>query len=346
MSIIDDECKKILESINGKEFINKRILITGSTGQIGSYFVSYFYQLKQIDQSIIVDAYYSTSIPLHLTKYSSQINFIKVDLSDFLTVRNEFKYDYIIYGAGYGQPSKFMEKQDSTYMINSYGLTSCLSMLQSNGNLLFLSTSEVYSENMMNSQSENDNIVLNLKNSRNSYVLSKLMGEEIIKSRMHKNSNLKVARICLAYGPGTSAQDTRVLNEFIKKAKKFRRIELMDQGESIRSYCYIANTIEMSLRILLYGKSLIYNVGNPNKISILGLAEMVSKILNGTEVILPLDTKKYMNNARTKAPSVVNINCDKYQDEFGPTEYISLYTGLTNTIKWQENNFDWENMNE
>jgi FlaA1/EpsC-like NDP-sugar epimerase len=36
MSIIDDECKKIVENLNGKEFYNKQILITGSTGQIGS----------------------------------------------------------------------------------------------------------------------------------------------------------------------------------------------------------------------------------------------------------------------------------------------------------------------
>jgi UDP-glucuronate decarboxylase len=346
MSIIDDECKKIVENLNGKEFYNKQILITGSTGQIGSYFVSYFYQLKQIDQSINIDAYYSTSIPLHLTKYSSQINFIKVDLSNFQTNSDESKYDYIIYGAGYGQPAKFMEKQDSTYMINSYGLSSCLSMLKENGNLLFLSTSEIYSENMIDSQSENDNIVLNLKNPRNSYILSKLIGEEIIKSRVNKNRNLKIARICLAYGPGTSAQDTRVLNEFIKKAKKFKRIELMDQGNSIRSYCYIVNTVEMSLRILLYGKSIIYNVGNPNKISILELAGMVSEILNGTEVVLPHNTKKYVNNSRTQAPSIVNINCNKYQNEFGSTQYVPLYEGLMNTIKWQENNFDWENIND
>ena len=338
MSIIDIDCKNILSKIQGVEFYKKRILVTGATGQIGSYLLAYFYHLKKIEDSIRIDAFYSTNIPSHLTKYKSLINFKKVNLSEFETLNTESKYDFIVFGAGYGQPSKFMDNQDATFIINSYGLMSCLSMLRKGGKFLYLSTSEIYAGNKISDQSENDLITLNPKNKRNSYILAKLTGEEIIKARLNMESDLKIARICLAYGPGTGLQDTRVLNEFIKKAKINKKIELLDKGDSIRSYCYVSDTIEMCLRILLDGKSAIYNVGNPNQITILGLAKLIARQFGNIKVIFPKNNSDGELNPRTQAPNIVSINCRKYEKEFGSLDYVKLDDGLINTITWQEDN--------
>ena len=47
----------------------------------------------------------------------------------------------------------------------------------------------------------------------------------------------------------------------------------MDSGQAMRVYCYISDTLEILINILLNGKQAVYNVGGESYTSIANLAE-------------------------------------------------------------------------
>ena len=107
------------------------------------------------------------------------------------------------------------------------------------------------------------------------------------------------------------------------------KISLLDNGEAIRTYCYITDVIEMFLNILFFGKDIVYNVGGESVISIFDLANLISK-----------KTKKYVelpNNSTPLEgnPKVVNISIEKYLKEFEKNDFLNLDVGLDRTIEWQ-----------
>jgi UDP-glucuronate decarboxylase len=333
---IEEDCTGILNTYRSVPFTGKRVLITGSTGQIGSYFIVFFYLMKRIYPDLIIDAYYSTEIPLHLLKYKSGINFIKVDLGELITNKVDYFYDFIIYGAGYGQPVKFTQNKSSTFVINSLGLINQIGNLRNGGKFIYLSTSEVYANNDYDFQSESDDINVNPNNLRNSYIISKLFGEEVTKTSQTKNLDFKIARVCLAYGPGTKANDSRVLNELIHQAITKKVIHLLDSGLASRTYCYILDTLTMLLNILFYGTSTVYNVGNPESVTILEVAKMIGQNCEVSEVVTPIKETSNQLDIRTQSPIKVSIDINKYVNEFGPVKFKPLKEGIMRTIEWQK----------
>ena len=337
-NFIEEDCSTILNDFSHISFSGKRILITGSTGQIGSYFIVFFHLLKKFYPDLVIDAFFSTSIPSHLLQYQSSINFINVDLSRANAKRLRNRYDYIIYGAGYGQPVKFTQNKEATFLINSIGLINQLSLLNEQGKFIFLSTSEVYADNEVEFQTEKDVIFLNPNSSRSSYVVSKLFGEEVIKHYSIENNNFKIARVCLAYGPGTKATDTRVLNELIKQGIQSKKIKLLDFGLATRTYCYVLDSLKMLLSILFEGKSTVYNVGNPTSVTILQLANIIGKNCGISEIDLPNSRFKAVPDVRTQSPQRVSIKIDKFINEFGLPNFKSINDGILRTVDWQRSN--------
>ena len=88
----------------------------------------------------------------------------------------------------------------------------------SSATCIFLSSSEVYADNITNSShKENDKLNINLNNKRNFYILGKINGEAIVNKFRQKGFNAISTRVSLCYGPGVDLSDTRVMSEFVKK---------------------------------------------------------------------------------------------------------------------------------
>ncbi len=118
-----------------------------------------------------------------------------------------------------------------------------------------------------------------------------------------------------------------MLNEFIEKAAK-GPIQLLDNGAARRTYCYVADTVELLWDILLKGTELVYNVGGESEVSILALAEKIAQRM-GTSVICPRSESSMQD-----APKAVGVDIDRAKAEFGKQDFISLDKGLDRTIRW------------
>ncbi len=139
--------------------------------------------------------------------------------------------------------------------------------------------------------------------------------------------DVKIARLALAYGPGTKKGDTRVLNQFIEQALTMGRICLLDDGSARRTYCYVDDAAEMMLDILFKGKDVVYNVGGESETSVLDLANLIG-LMTQVEV-LPGHSKM------DGAPDDVRLDIAKVSTEF-PRNFMKMYDGINNTIEYQK----------
>ena len=177
--------------------------------------------------------------------------------------------------------------------------------------------------------SEGDSGKIGSDHQRAPYVIGKSYGETVMSSLHRAGINTKAARVALAYGPGTARDDSRVLNQFIKRGILEKKITLLDQGTAIRTYCYVADTVEMLMNLALFGKSVVYNVGGVSRVTVLELAEMVGELLQA-EV-----TTSLSDGFLSGAPQEVSLDMSKYIQEFGAVDFRSLRNGLEQTINWQ-----------
>jgi nucleoside-diphosphate-sugar epimerase len=241
----------------------------------------------------------------------------------------------IIHSSGYAQPSKFLSDRLKTLRINTDATINLLNSLKKEGKFLFVSTSEVYSGNNNFNIIESDIGTTTPEHNRACYIEGKRCGETICHSYIASGYDVKIARLSLAYGPFTKKGDGRVLSNLIDKGLNKDAIELMDDGSSIRTYCYITDIIEMFWNILLHGTSVTYNCGGFSNVSIKELADMIGKEMN-KKVKIPNVSKSLVGS-----PKVVNISIEKYLQEFNKTSFIDINEGLFKTIKWNKNiNYD------
>jgi nucleoside-diphosphate-sugar epimerase len=327
-NIIKEDVNNIISRINFDYLNNKSVLVTGASGLVGLYFMSCLRELKK-KYNIQVYATFKSDINNYLNDtFDFDCNKIQCDINDF---KSDIKFDLIIHAAGYGQPGKFLDNKIKTIQINTTATINLFNYLNDGGKFFFVSTSELYSGNDNFNISENEIGSTNTTHPRACYIEGKRCGETICHSYYLNGYDVKVGRLSLAYGPGTKHDDKRVLNSFIEKAIKNNKNEMMDSGDSIRTYCYISDVIEIMWNIILTGKDFIYNIGGKSQTSILDLAKLIGDILN-VEVISPPNTNGMDGN-----PKIVNISIDKYLNEFEKNDFIPLSDGIKNTILWQKN---------
>lgn len=302
---------------------NKKILITGATGIIGFNLCK---ELKKIPCEIHIN--YLNDLDNNFKELDNSIVHHKFDITNIENIKDLPQFDIIFYCSGYGQPLKFTNDPEKTFLLNTLSVSYLLDKLYENGSFIFLSTSEIYAESEGND--EECKITINPFNSRNCYILSKLFGETML-SLTSKKINHKIIRLCLCYGPGFKKSDKRVLSEFIMKAVDKKEITLMDDGSDIRSYIYIDDCIEGILNILSYGKHKLYNIGGKDLLTIYNLAESVGKTVNAT--VKAGDKKNKLKNSPNKA----YVDITRYESEFGVLNKTNLNDGIKKCVDWYNN---------
>jgi UDP-glucuronate decarboxylase len=329
MSIIEIETKEIVNKIKFDDLKNSKILITGASGLIGVYLISCLRHLIKT-HNLEIYTWVKNDIDPSQSEFFNGCKLIKGDICDEKYFNDLPNFDLIIHSAGYGQPGKFLEDKIKTISLNTLSTIKLFQKLNKKGKFLFVSTSELYSGIESENIKEEQIGTTNTNHPRSCYIEGKRCGESICNSYYEQGYDVKILRLSLAYGPGTKINDKRVLNSLIEKGLKNDYIELMDQGDAIRTYCYITDVIEMFWNIILFGKKVTYNVGGNSKTTILNLAKIIGKELN-KEVILPKKTITLEGN-----PKIVNISIESYVNEFGKPNFISLDEGIKKTINWQK----------
>jgi nucleoside-diphosphate-sugar epimerase len=334
MNLIELECEELLNKIDFSKLSNKKVLITGASGLIGVYITSCLKQVSKL-YNIEIYSWFRNDLPPEFSSIFNGCNIIKSDITDYSNIERLPMFDCIIHSAGYGQPNRFLEDKIKTIKLNTSSTIELFKKLNKGGKFMFISSSEVYSGITSDNISETEIGTTNTSHPRSCYIEGKRCGESICYSYLNDGFDVKIIRLSLTYGPGTKKNDQRVLNSLIQKGLTDDTIKLVDNGEAIRTFCYITDVTEMILNILLNGKDVIYNVGGISKLSILELSKKIAFILN-KDVELGENNIGLVGN-----PKTVNISIEKYLNEFNK-EFIPIDVGLSNTIKWQKELYEKE----
>ncbi len=235
-------------------------------------------------------------------------------------------FDYIVHAAGYGQPLLFSKDKIKTISINTDYSYSLFDSLKKDGKFLFVSTSEVYS-GAKSPYKETDIGTTTPQHPRACYIEGKRCGEAICMAYKEQGYDVKIARLALAYGPGTKKGDTRVLNQFIESSLVNKAIIMKDDGSAVRTYCYIDDVVTQLLNILFHGKQTVYNVGGFSRTTIKDLAHSIARMTESSV----MEGGKSLDGA----PDDVSLDMTRYISEFGGT-FTQFGDGLLKTIEYQK----------
>jgi len=336
--IIEQDCVEYLEKIDLSPLRDKTVFITGANGLIGTYLIYILHLANVVKKAGINIVAVSKSPPgSHLHDiFSERYTFYAEDLNkpDCDCFRD--KADYIIHGATYAQPKKFIQNYLETIHLNTTVTEKLLEKAKNDGAaLLFLSSSEVYGEpdELHIPTSEDYPGLCSPLDVRAIYSESKRMGETLCFAyRNFEGVNAKIARISMTYGPGIGLEDERVLAHFLRQALYENKIVMLDDGSKIRTFCYIADCVLMLLYIMLYGKDFVYNVGGKDSISIRSLAEEICR-LTGSTLSEEIAYRENLKNVKV-SPKMVKLDITKVLSEFPLPPFKPFSEGLSRTIEW------------
>ena len=122
-------------------------------------------------------------------------------------------------------------------------------------------------------------------------------------------------------------EDGRAVPNFMTQALKGKPITVYGDGTQTRSLCYVSDLIEGIYRLLISKENDPVNIGNPQEISLLQLAEAVKRLTGSKSKIvfrpLPEDDPKVRRPDITRAKKLL-----KWQPK------VDLEEGLKKTITY------------
>jgi len=332
--IIEQDCIEYSPYIDLSPLNDKTIIITGANGLIGTYLI-YFLHLanlkKKFNIKIIGVSKHHPNARLREI-FKDRYNFYAMDLINTSSIELLAKADYIIHGAGYAQPSKFLNNPLESMRLNTNTTDALLAKaVRDEAHFLYLSSSEIYGSPDSDNIPTSEDYVGHCSpiEPRSFYSESKRMGETFCYAYKESQAlDAKIARISITYGPGVNINDERVIGNFLKMALIDGEIRMLDEGEQTRTFCYVSDCALMLLNILLYGKKFVYNVGGKGAKSIKELAQEIC-LLTSSKLTIPIET-----NSDLRAATHVELNIDRICKELEINQFVKLRDGLKRTIEW------------
>jgi dTDP-glucose 4,6-dehydratase len=288
---------------------NKRVLITGAAGFLGSHlcdrFINEGYDVVGMDNLITGDL---RNIE-HLMKLK-EFEFYHHDVSRFVHVPG--RIDYILHFASPASPIDYLKIPIQTLKVGSLGTHNLLGFARvKNARILVASTSEVYGDPTVHPQREDYWGNVNPIGPRGVYDEAKRFQEAITMAyHTYHGLETRIIRIFNTYGPRMRLNDGRVLPAFIGQALRGEDLTVFGDGTQTRSFCYVDDLVEGIYRLLMSDYVYPVNIGNPQEITIKDFGDEIIKLTGTKQKLilkpLPQDDPKQRQPDITKARELLN----------------------------------------
>lgn len=287
----------------------KRILITGAAGFLGSHLCDRF--IKEGYHVIGMDNLITGRLKNieHLFKLAN-FEFYNHDVSKFIHVPG--KLDYILHFASPASPIDYLKIPIQTLKVGSLGTHNCLGLAKAKkARILVASTSEVYGDPTVHPQKETYWGNVNPIGPRGVYDEAKRFQEAMTMAyHTFHGVETRIVRIFNTYGPKMRLNDGRALPAFIGQALRGEDITVFGDGSQTRSFCFVDDLVEGIYRLLHSDYVYPVNIGNPNEISILDFAKEIIALTGTSQKIifkeLPADDPKQRQPDISKAKEILN----------------------------------------
>lgn len=275
--------------------MKKCVLITGGAGFIGSHLCNYLidkgYRVIAMDNLIT-----GTMKNIERLMDNTDFKFVEQDVTKYIDIKEDL--DYVLHFASPASPIDYKNFPIQTLKVGSLGTHNALGVAKAkNAKFLLASTSEIYGDPLVNPQPESYWGNVNAVGPRGVYDESKRFAEAITMA-YHKTHKLdtRIARIFNTYGEKMRGNDGRAIPTFIEQALNNRPLTVFGEGKQTRSFCYISDMIDGIYKLMVSNVNQPINLGNPDELTILQLAEKIIKISRSKSQIafkpLPADDPK------------------------------------------------------
>lgn len=314
-------------SEEGIKMANKRILITGGAGFIGSHLSKKL--LDEGNEVLCVDNFF-TGRRKNIHKLLDNKNFeiLRHDVTSPLFVEVDEIYNL----ACPASPIHYQFDPIQTTKTSVHGAINMLGLAKRlKVRILQASTSEVYGDPEVHPQTEEYWGRVNPIGIRSCYDEGKRCAETLFFDYYRQTKlDIRVVRIFNTYGPNMNPEDGRVVSNFIVQALRNEDITIYGDGSQTRSFQYVDDLVDGMVKMMNNNKDFVgpVNIGNPDEFTIKELAEVILELIaeSKSKIIykdLPVDDPKQ------RQP---NIDLAKKQLDWEPK--IALKKGLIPTIKY------------
>jgi UDP-glucuronate decarboxylase len=327
--IVSEDIKHILRRTKPDTFEDRRFLVSGGAGFLGSYLCDTL--VKAGAQVTCLDDF-STGLAENINHLLKKRNFkiIKRDVSDFNCSED---VGIVLHFASRASPEEYQLNPVRTLLANSFGTYNMLEIARKrNSRILFASSSEVYGDAKVVPTPESYWGNVNPVGIRSCYDEGKRFGEALLMAYYREYGlDSRIVRIHNTYGPRLRADGAyaRALSRFVLQAIKGEDLTVYGNGTQTRSFCYVTDTVAGILQTLSSPncRGEVINIGSSNEIRILELAKKIKKIVRSKSKIvfrpLPDDDPRRRKPDLNKARQLLNWNPE-----------TDLEQGLRRTIDW------------
>jgi UDP-glucose 4-epimerase len=311
----------------------KKILITGAAGFIGNHLINHMVDMKY--QFILLDNFSRGKKDKAFKEIIKRKNVKLINVDLVKPYKLKFKnIKYVFHLAAKVGVKNVVKKPSETINDNLLMLINTIKALKNqnkNAKFIFFSTSEVYSPLIDTNVAkfplnEDVNLIIKKKTkARDSYYISKLVGEKIVELSGLKYLNLRPHNIY-----GTRMGFSHVIPELIRKfMTRSKNIKIYSPAHT-RAFCYVDDAINQMVNLALNknAKNKAFNIGNnTEEIKIIELANKIKKLLPSN--------KKIIRGSVTPGSPKRRVPDLKLTKKFSKnSKFTNLNVGLKNYISW------------
>jgi dTDP-glucose 4,6-dehydratase len=304
----------------------RRAVVTGGAGFLGSHLCEH---LLDRDVEVVCLDNFLTGSPenvLHLMERPG-FRLVRCDVTDYVHVPGPV--DLVLHFASPASPIDYLKMPIETLKVGSLGTLHTLGLAHEKGaRYVLASTSEVYGDPLEHPQREEYWGNVNPVGPRGVYDEAKRFSEAMTTAyRTSKGTDTGIVRIFNTYGPRMRPDDGRAIPAFVGQALSGRPLTVAGDGSQTRSICYVDDTVRGILALAWSQHAGPVNIGNPDELSMLRLAQWIVELTGSSSQIgyvdLPVDD-----------PKVRRPDTRRAQELLGWSPTMPSEEGLRRTVAW------------
>jgi dTDP-glucose 4,6-dehydratase len=278
-------------------------VVTGGAGFLGSHLCDYL--VSDGLRVICVDNLETGSLQNIEHLRGDQFRFLNHDVTEHFAI--DEPVDFVFHLASPASPIDYLRLPLQTLKVGSYGTHHALGLAKfKRSRFLLASTSEVYGDPAVHPQPETYWGNVNPIGPRGVYDEAKRYAEALTMA-YHRQQGLDtcIVRIFNTYGTRMRPHDGRAIPTFARQALANEPLTVFGDGSQTRSFCYVDDLVRGLVLLARSGEHLPVNIGNPQELSLLELAETVIRVTSSkSEIVfeaLPVDDPQVRQPDITRA---------------------------------------------
>lgn len=303
----------------------KRILITGGAGFVGSHLVDAL--MREGHVVTVLDNFF-TGRRKNVAHWIGHPNFMLINHD--VVEPYMIEVDQIYSLACPASPPHYQYNPIKTLKTSVDGTLNMLGLAKRvKARMLLTSTSEVYGDPKIHPQVETYWGNVNPIGPRSCYDEGKRVAETMMYAYEEQTGvEVRVARIFNTFGPRMHPNDGRVVSNFIMQALQNKTITIYGTGDQTRSFQYVDDLVAGLIKLMNSDYSQPVNLGNPDEYTIKSFAHMIrDKVQGSSSKIEHLPATKDDPSKRKPDISVAKAN-------IGWEPQVSVSDGLDRTIEY------------